>query len=508
MNNGKTYADCSIEKGQSFLMQKIISFENENKGIAGEWGESGEKPHECLRPEGARKGEFHSYLLAQTHKQPEYPIDALDSLIDVCAYMRDEMQLPVETSGQALLSVASLLTQGLYDVETLAGIKPLSLNFLTLADSGDGKSTADGIALKKISDADQIGHKDYTDKIILWNALPKKERESEPQPLAPYRILKSGTIQGIVRSFKEGVSSQGSFTSEAASMLAGWGMTREQKLNTLAGLNDFWDGAAVSIVRQGEGRTQFYDKRLCCHWLIQPSAARESLNDEIFSTIGTWPRFLVAWPLSMNPREYKRFSPQTSEVVSLFWERCDVILNQRYSVPEGRRKVVSLSNRARSLLIKFWEAMEKSRDPSSEYYSLKPFCVRGAEQVCRIAGVLAAFRNHSAGKTDFEVLDGDLSNGIKLFVYSLETWLGIFGAREDNEHQSWADDLYVWMKKRPEKKATEIAMLRLATPKKLRSKHVRDVAISILQSDGRIRRVVEILPNGAQRLSSNEWAAV
>jgi hypothetical protein len=502
MNN--KYADCSIEQGHTYLMQKL---ESKNKGTAGERGESGENPHECLKVAGRNGGESGRFSPLAKYKQPVYPVDALDSLAGVCVYMRDEMQLPAETAGQSLLAVASLLAQGLYEVKTLAGVKPLSLNLLTLADSGDGKSTADGVALRVLHDADRLNHANFEKKMTAWSGLSKKEREAEPQPIAPYRMLKSGTIQGIVRSFKEGVSSQGSFTAEAASMLAGWGLSSEQKRNTLAGLNDFWDGSPVSIVRQGEGRTQMYDKRFCCHWLIQPSAAHESLNDDLFATIGTWPRFLVAWPAPMSPRSYKRFAPGDSEAVQLFWERCGVLLNQRYSVPEGGRNVIILSDKARVLLVKFWEAMEKSRDPESDYYQLKPFCVRGAEQVCRIAGVLAAFRNHSAGKTDFQVLDADISNAIKLFTYSLNTWLGIFGTREDLEQQAWANNLYDWIKKQPDGKASQTAMLKIA-PKSLRSRHKRDTALAILQASGRIRRVINILPSGAQQISNDEWSAI
>ncbi len=45
-----------------------------------------------------------------------------------------------------------MLTQGLFNVETMAGIKPLSLYLLTLGDSGDGKSTAEDVALMRVTE--------------------------------------------------------------------------------------------------------------------------------------------------------------------------------------------------------------------------------------------------------------------------------------------------------------------------------------------------------------------
>lgn len=493
----------NIEKITEKVLQEYTG-ENEKVIPLGERGESGENPHEYKKNDGANKGRKGRNSPIEAYNQPVYPINALDSLAEVCTYMHDEMQLPAETAGQSLLGAASLLTQGIYDVETLAGVKPLSLNLLSMLDSGDGKSTADGVALRKISEADRKNHESFQDSMVIWCGLSKKEKESEPQPVAPYRLMKSGTIQGIVRSFKEGVSSQGSFTAEAAAMLSGWSMTAEQKRNTLAGLNDLWDGAPVSIVRQGDGRTQLYNNRFCCHWMIQPSAARESLHDELLSTIGTWPRFLIAWPMPMRPRTYKKFDPENSREVTAYWQVCEELLSSQ----ESGRRILKLSDDARALLIRFWEEMEESRNPDSKYHGLKAFCVRGSEQVCRVAGVLAAFKNHQNKNAEFNVTDTEIENGIALFRYSLETWLGIFGRREDVEHQSWANDLHAWMLKQKDQEASENSMLRLSTPKYLRSKYKRDVALEILRGQGKVKQVVDTLPNGVMRLSPNVWKAI
>lgn len=481
--------------------------EFKNRSGVGELGELGENPHETSFYDGRKTGEKGRNSPRDVYECPIYPIEALDSLADVCAYMRDEMQLPVETAGQSLLAAASLLTQGLYDVETLTGPKPLSLYLLTLSDSGDGKSSADGVAMSRVSVADANDHAAYSKALARWQGLSKREREETTQPTAPHRTMGSGTIQGIVRSFKEGVPSQGSFTAEAATMLSGWGVSHEQKKDTLAGLNALWDGSPISIVRQGEGRTQLYDKRFCCHWLIQPDAARESLNDDLFRTIGLWPRFLVAWPSPLKPREYRKYAPHENESVLTFWRRCDTLLSERYSIPKDSRKVILLSGKAREVLIKFWERMELSRDPGNPLHSLKSFCVRGAEQVCRIAGVLAAFSEHSQGRVDFTVNDIHILNAIKLYGHNLETWQGIFGRREELENQTWANELYSWIAKQPDGMASEVAMLKLATPKHLRSRHKRDTALSILQAEGRVKRAVEMLPNGSQRVLNNEWVA-
>ena len=75
---------------------------------------------------------------------PAYPMAALGPLAPACAAIASAGQVQPAMVGQALLGAASLLTQGLFNVETLNGPRPLSLYLLTLGDSGDGKSTRRG----------------------------------------------------------------------------------------------------------------------------------------------------------------------------------------------------------------------------------------------------------------------------------------------------------------------------------------------------------------------------
>ena len=80
-------------------------------------------------------------LLAPSMKDreaPAYPSAALGTLASPCEAIAAAGQVQPAMVGQCLLGAASLLTQGLFNVETLAGTKPLSLDLLTLGDSGDG----------------------------------------------------------------------------------------------------------------------------------------------------------------------------------------------------------------------------------------------------------------------------------------------------------------------------------------------------------------------------------
>lgn len=70
-------------------------------------------------------------------------------------------QAPAALGLQSVLATASLSTQALADVETLSGNAPLSLYCLSIAASGERKSTADKLALQAVRDDSEQRLADY-----------------------------------------------------------------------------------------------------------------------------------------------------------------------------------------------------------------------------------------------------------------------------------------------------------------------------------------------------------
>jgi hypothetical protein len=457
-------------------------------------GERGGNPV-ATRDLGGRKiGESRRKLGEFAYKSPEYPIDALGPLADLCKTVAMNAQLNPAMVGQSILTAASLVAQGSYEVETLAGYKPLSIYALTVADSGDGKSTAEGIMLRGIRQFEKEQH-------AALQSKPPEEKQNEREP---YLLASDATVQGIVKGFRTGWPSQGIFTAEGATMLCGWGMAAEQRANTSANLNKLWDGEPVSVQRGMSGRTQLYNRRFCAHWMIQPDAAQEALADPGLSSIGLWPRFMVSWPEPLPPRKYRRYEFWHDPIVMAFWTRCKDMLHDQRITDDGECSefhTIRLSDPARQLLVETFERMEQARDPAHPLHSVKPFAVRLCELACRNAGVLAAYANE-------DIISAErMKNGIALAVYSLDTWRGIFGQREDLTHDKWARELYTWLLKRPKQRASETDILKTATPKQLRNKHKRDTALAILRECGMIQKAVDGV-SGDIRIAHAEWEVV
>ena len=416
---------------------------------------------------------------------PEYPVKALGPLADTCHAIADGGQMNPAMAGQCVLSVAALLTQSRANVRTLAGIKPLSCYFLTIGESGDGKTTAEEAGLHSVKQHQRRKTRLHRDQLEEWeqqSARCKKMDAKPDKPRLPDIITQDGTVEGIRRGFAEGMPSQGVFSSEAAAMLCGYGMNADNRSKSAGAFNKLWDDGEISVSRGTSGRLQLYDRRFSLHWLIQPDAAKQALHDPLLANIGFWPRFLVAWPAPGEPRIARPFKPEEDSRIKAFWERCEQLLAEPQGEDCGHLRVLDMTPEAYVFVGKFFERMEQAAKlKGGQMESIKPFALRATEQLCRVAGVVAEF----GGATEINL--GTVRNAALLVEYSLETWRGIFGCREEAEAQAWASLLLEWLKKQPEGRASETAMLKVG-PKKIRSKAKRDTALALLDLAGQAER--------------------
>jgi Protein of unknown function (DUF3987) len=428
---------------------------------------------------------------------PEYPIDALGPLAAPCRAIAYGGQLDAALVGQSLLATAALLTQSVRVVQTLDGTRGLNLYVLTTGLSGDGKSTAERVALQAVRAWQSTHAKQYRDAVTQAQGAPKAEQQT---PLrAPYRVMSDATVEGIRRSFSEGLPSQGVFTSEAAAILSGYGMTAEHRSKTAATFNGLWDAGTLSVARGTAGRVELYDRRLSAHWMIQPDAVRETLNDRALSAIGFWPRFLLATPSASAPRTANRFQPETNADIRQYWQRCTELLELPIGEDCSDLVAIAPDTDAFNIAGQFFERMEiAAKTKGGALESVRPFAVRATEQMFRVAGVLAAFPGHN------DLTVQDVRNAIALVSYSLDCWRSALGSHEECDETDKALQLFRWLVKQPGVMVKEAAILQLA-PKALRSRTVRDNALMMLDHHGLIARDGDVWRIGQSSKKVAPW---
>lgn len=410
---------------------------------------------------------------------PAYPLAALGPLAPACEAIASAGQVRPAMVGQCLLGAASLLTQGLFNVETLAGVRPLSLYLLTLGDSGDGKSTAQGAALAPVNDWQRREAKRYGEGLKDFDkakATRKRGDEAPEAPACPFRLVGDATVEGLRRDLDSGVCSQGVFTDEAAAILSGYGMSADHRSKTAGVFSKLWDAGHLSVSRVTGGRVERYGRRVALHWLIQPMAASESMGDPLLSALGFWPRFLVAWPEPQAPRLARAFRPELLPAVGAYWDRCNGLLAEPLPDDAGDCPTLQLSASARELLGRAFERFERDARRGG-LQMVKPFALRASEQACRVAGVLTAFEGSPA--VSVEAMRGALA----LVAYSLKTWHVIIDEGAADQGGAFALRLYEWLTARPDWSESLAAIVN-GGPACVRTKDKRDAALSALESAG------------------------
>jgi hypothetical protein len=413
-------------------------------------------------------------LLPADPEALDYPAEALGPLAPAAAALAGEGQMPAAMAGQAMLGAAALMTQSHRDVLTLDGARPLSLYLLTVAESGEGKSTAENVALRPVREHQREESERYR------AALLATDKGAAP-PRHPYRIVADATVEGLRRSFSEGGPSQAMFTAEAAAVLCGHGMAPENKARTAAELCRLWDRGEFSVSRALAGRIELHGRRLAIHWQIQPLVARGALHDALLAQSGLWPRFLVAWPAVGAPRTARPFRPGDHQPIRDYWARARELLAPPREDCMGLA-CVELDPGAAGVICKFFERMEQqAKTEGGALEAVRPFAMRATELACRVAGVLAVFDGAE------RISERAMRDSCALVLHSVATWRSIFGDREEHEEARRAVRLFDWLARRANGSATENAMLRIG-PHPLRSRALRDAALARLQQAGLVER--------------------
>jgi hypothetical protein len=424
---------------------------------------------------GRAIGKARELLAPAMRDAPAYPAASLGPLTEACDAIAAAGQVQPAMVGQCLLGAASLLTQGLFDVETLAGRRPLSLYLLTLGDTGDGKSTAQRPALQPVDEWQRKTGREYADMLREFDSAKAKRKKGDDPPEAPaspWRLVADATVEGLRRDLDTGPCAQGVFTDEAAAILSGYGMTAENRAKTAGVFSKLWDNGHMSVSRAIGGRVERYGKRLAMHWLVQPMAASETVGDPLLAALGFWPRFLAAWPAPAAPRKAMAFHADRLPPVAAYWKRCEELLAEPLPDDASECPVIGLDDEARALLGRAFEGFERSAR-RGELRCIRPWGLRAGEQACRVAGVMAAF----GGKPT--VNGQGMRDALALVAYSLDTWRAVVDEGAADQSVAHALRLYEWLTTRTNW-CERLATIVKDGPAVTRTKDKRDAALALL----------------------------
>ena len=255
-------------------------------------------------------------------------MDALGPILAPAARaITEATQAPPAIAAQSVLAVASLVAQGFTDVvlpwKRNGKPAPISLFFLTIAESGERKSAVDNYAMqpirmreKELRDRYAEAIAEHRDALEVWTAKRNAAkglgakgdfaametqlaslRDSEPvQPLLPSLVVTQTTMEALHKDAISGQPSRGLFTDEGANFVGGHSMTHEKLTGTVGALNYLWDASPQTKRLAGEELPPVEGKRFCMHLLGQPKIMWKMLANPEARGSGLIARCLVVEP--------------------------------------------------------------------------------------------------------------------------------------------------------------------------------------------------------------------
>lgn len=459
-------------------------------------------------------------IMGDKGKQAEYPLDALGPVLSgAVAAGVDYANLPVSIAAQSCLAATSLAVQGQFDVQLpRGGLQPTSLHLVTLADSGDRKSTCDDYMMapvwafqEKLEEAFNARKSESLIQQTAWDeakkaathkqknngkaALEAAYRDLGPRPdgpVDPTIVVRSGTTQGLVKRFLVGRPSMGLMSDEGGSWLGGYGMTEDNRLMTIALLSDFWDGKPVQINTAGEGFTALKGRRLAFHLMIQPILAGRLLGNAEAQGQGFLSRLLVAAPDSIAGTRFEDadVAEQSAEhraAIGMFRERLSVIIGARLptidDTPVLRPEVIKFSDQARRMWIAFYNQLEGRLGPDGDLRDVKGFVGKLPAQAGRIAANLAVFEQGAAVR---ELDAATLARGIKLAEFYLSEAVRMFGKPSVDPLMQDAQLLSDWLRSKWTENLIDVtAIQQNVSPARLRrgADHVKALIEVLVRHD-------------------------
>jgi Protein of unknown function (DUF3987) len=440
-----------------------------------------------------------------------YPIEALgDVLGNATGAIALKIQCPESMAAQSVLGVASLAVQALVDVAMPYGqTRPASLFLLSISESGDRKTTSDIEAMipvrmreKALRDQYAVLNEIYNIDSKAWQAQSDQIRRSKTEigerrrkleelgpaplpPLQPFLRIDEGTAEGLFKLMPGYPGALGIFSAEGGQFLNGHGFTPEAKNRSAAGFSTLWDGRELRSARAGDGLRACPGRRLACHLMVQPDAARDVLTDPVLRNQGFLSRFLIVAPDSLAGSRMWREPPESLEPAL---RRYSSSLLRVFEVPpitlngagnELAPRSLPMSPEARALWISSYNSIERDTAAGSRLDQHRDVAAKSAEPAARIAAVLTIVDDPYAKSIPADAM----TRACRLANWYLDESLRLAELYLVPQEAADAQKLLAWLHARGIRQISA-ATLHSRGPGPLRVKERLDPAITELEAAG------------------------
>lgn len=450
--------------------------------------------------------------------------------------------------ASSALAALSLAVQAHADVKRAEKLQgPTGLFLLTVAESGERKSTCDGFFMQAIREyeANQAETakpllKEHKAAMEVWEAKrggikektrqlskagkPAREQEEalrdlehdKPEPpRVPRLIYGDATPEALKWNLAKGWPSGGVVSSEAGLVFGAHGMGKDSVMRNLATLNQLWDGVDIATERRTTESFTVRGARLTIALQVQEATLRSFFDRSggLARGTGFLAHFLLAWPESTQGHRPFTEPPESWPALARFNQRIAGILQQDAPIDEDGAlspPVLPLAVDTKAAWVMFHDAIESELRSGGELYDVRDVASKTADNAARIASLFQIFEHGGGGAVGLDAFEG----ASRIAAWHLHEARRFYGELALPEEQANAVRLDSWLLNYCRREKTNIVprreVQRNVTPGHLHQKNALDFALDELMEAGRVQLVQdgrrkEIHINPALLKGGKQW---
>lgn len=405
-----------------------------------------------------------------------YPVQQFPSVIrNVIQALHNNTQIPVELIGNVVLAAMSLTCQSLIEViQPHTNMpEPCSLYLMTIAESGEGKTTINKQVMKPCYTFAAELIQQYKQQIInfnqnfkLWKirqqalesnlrqAIKKNysgeneeseiRKHAQIEPLRPSRpnfIYEDTSFKALVEGLNEHPEA-GFISDEAITFF------KSYLKNNPGLLNKAWDGEMFDF-RRADGEIYQITPRLTFSLMSQPGVFMDYINKHGVSAraSGFLSRFLFSWvESSMGSRQATHDKIDVDHDLNIFHQRLEQLLQLNKHLLNNctsGKKQLTLKNEVLASWKNNRKEIEKKMAPYGEWEHIRDIASKASANTLRIAAIMQFFHDENSET----ISTGAFQCAIDLMEWHLDQASRLFYPMSERyQFEQDVRELYTWIK--------------------------------------------------------------
>ncbi len=347
-----------------------------------------------------------------------FPVHVFPPVIrNVIHEVGQHTQAPPSLIAASVLGAISLACQNRIDVGRPGDLRgPASLFLLTLAESGERKSTVDKLLMRPLYQLEERLFAKYTQEFADWrndevifttekkalilklksdvrlnkdssatNERLKDLLATHPAEPTRYKLMFNDATPAAIKDYLCGDwRAVGIMSDEAGTIFNGY------TLNELPFINKMWDGSTFSVERKSSPERLIKDARLTLSLMVQPDIFKGYLErkGDTAKGIGFFARCLICQPDSTQGSRKITSPVSSSEHLPVFHHRLlEIVHDSIDRNVENERTCLHFTPDAEQRWIKFYNDVESEMGLWGNLSDFKDYASKVAENMARIAAL-------------------------------------------------------------------------------------------------------------------------